>query len=99
MPFGFFRQTLTPLALAAAPLAQSAELTGTGACFPAPVYANWVEAYQLIDLRARGSQAARVSDYTAYMYLGALVETGRAESIFIKPQKRETEDYIPGRFG
>ena len=44
-------------------------------------------------------QAARVSDYTAYMYLGELVEVGRTESIFIKPQKRETEDYITGRFG
>ena len=44
-------------------------------------------------------QAARVSDYTAYMYLGELVEVGRTESLFIKPQKRETEDYITGRFG
>ena len=44
-------------------------------------------------------QAARVSDYTAYMYLGELIEVGRTESIFIKPQKRETEDYITGRFG
>ena len=44
-------------------------------------------------------QAARVSDYTAYMYLGELVEVGRTESLFIKPAKRETEDYITGRFG
>jgi phosphate transport system ATP-binding protein len=44
-------------------------------------------------------QAARVSDYTAYMYLGALVEVGRTDSLFIKPAKRETEDYITGRFG
>jgi phosphate transport system ATP-binding protein len=44
-------------------------------------------------------QAARVSDYTAYMYLGELIEVGRTESIFIKPRKRETEDYITGRFG
>ncbi|HEX2825525.1 MAG TPA: phosphate ABC transporter ATP-binding protein PstB [Burkholderiales bacterium] len=44
-------------------------------------------------------QAARVSDYTAYMYLGELVEVGRTDSLFIKPQKRETEDYITGRFG
>ena len=44
-------------------------------------------------------QAARVSDYTAYMYLGELVEVGRTDSIFIKPAKRETEDYITGRFG
>ena len=44
-------------------------------------------------------QAARVSDYTAYMYLGELVEVGRTDSLFIKPQKRETENYITGRFG
>ena len=44
-------------------------------------------------------QAARVSDYTAYMYLGELVEVGRTDSIFIKPTRRETEDYITGRFG
>ena len=44
-------------------------------------------------------QAARVSDYTAYMYLGDLVEFGETEKIFIKPKKRETEDYITGRFG
>ena len=44
-------------------------------------------------------QAARVSDYTAYMYLGELIEVGRTDSIFIKPAKRETEDYITGRFG
>ncbi|MES2562014.1 MAG: phosphate ABC transporter ATP-binding protein PstB [Pseudomonadota bacterium] len=44
-------------------------------------------------------QAARVSDYTVYMYLGEMVEVGRTESLFIKPAKRETEDYITGRFG
>ena len=44
-------------------------------------------------------QAARVSDYTAYMYLGELVEVGRTDTIFIKPARRETEDYITGRFG
>ncbi len=44
-------------------------------------------------------QAARVSDYTAYMYLGELIEVGRTDRIFIKPEKRETEDYITGRFG
>jgi phosphate transport system ATP-binding protein len=44
-------------------------------------------------------QAARVSDYTAYMYLGELVEIGRTDALFIKPAKRETEDYITGRFG
>jgi phosphate transport system ATP-binding protein len=44
-------------------------------------------------------QAARVSQYTAYMYLGELVEMGETEKIFIKPSRRETEDYITGRFG
>jgi len=44
-------------------------------------------------------QAARVSDYTAYMYLGELVEFGVTDEIFIKPTKKETEDYITGRFG
>ncbi len=44
-------------------------------------------------------QAARVSDYTAYMYLGDLIEVGPTDSIFIKPKSRQTEDYITGRFG
>jgi phosphate transport system ATP-binding protein len=44
-------------------------------------------------------QAARVSDYTAYMYIGELVEFGRTDAIFVKPRKKETEDYITGRFG
>jgi phosphate transport system ATP-binding protein len=44
-------------------------------------------------------QAARCSDYTAYMYLGDLVEYGETKQIFMKPKRRETEDYITGRFG
>jgi phosphate transport system ATP-binding protein len=44
-------------------------------------------------------QAARISDFTAYMYLGELIEFGVTDQIFIKPQKKETEDYITGRFG
>ena len=44
-------------------------------------------------------QAARVSDFTAYMYLGELVEFGRTDDIFIKPKDKRTEDYITGRFG
>ncbi|GAA4409240.1 phosphate import ATP-binding protein PstB [Advenella faeciporci] len=44
-------------------------------------------------------QAARCSDYTAYMYLGELMEFGETEKIFVKPQRKETEDYITGRFG
>ena len=44
-------------------------------------------------------QAARVSDYTGYMYLGDLVEFGDTDQIFVKPARKETEDYITGRFG
>ena len=44
-------------------------------------------------------QAARVSDFTAYMYLGELMEVGVTEQIFLKPSRQETEDYITGRFG
>ena len=44
-------------------------------------------------------QAARVSDYTAYMYLGDLIEFGPTAELFMKPTRRETEDYITGRFG
>ena len=44
-------------------------------------------------------QAARVSDKTAYMYLGELMEFGATDRMFLKPSRRETEDYITGRFG
>lgn len=44
-------------------------------------------------------QAARISDYTAYMYLGEMVEYGVTDQIFIKPRHKQTEDYITGRFG
>ena len=44
-------------------------------------------------------QAARVSDFTAYMYLGELIEFGVTDELFIKPRKKQTEDYITGRFG
>ncbi|OOF82708.1 phosphate ABC transporter ATP-binding protein [Rodentibacter ratti] len=44
-------------------------------------------------------QAARVSDMTAYMYLGELIEIGDTKQIFTKPQRKETEDYITGKFG
>jgi phosphate transport system ATP-binding protein len=44
-------------------------------------------------------QAARCSDYTAYMYLGDLIEFGPTSDIFMKPRRKETEDYITGRFG
>ncbi|HET6587619.1 MAG TPA: phosphate ABC transporter ATP-binding protein, partial [Oleiagrimonas sp.] len=44
-------------------------------------------------------QAARVSDRTAFMYMGELVEYGDTEKIFTAPDKQQTEDYITGRFG
>ena len=44
-------------------------------------------------------QAARCSDYTAYMYLGDLVEFGATKDLFMSPKKKDTEDYITGRFG
>ena len=44
-------------------------------------------------------QAARVSDYTAFMYMGELVEFGGPDQIFTRPKLKKTEDYITGRYG
>ncbi len=55
--------------------------------------------YTIVIVTHNMQQAARVSDYTAYMYLGYLVEVGETEQIFFKPKRQETEDYITGRFG
>ena len=44
-------------------------------------------------------QAARISQYTAFMYLGELVEFGPTDKIFTNPDKKQTQDYITGRFG
>jgi phosphate transport system ATP-binding protein len=44
-------------------------------------------------------QASRVSDYTAFLYLGELIEYGETEKLFLNPAKKQTEDYITGRFG
>jgi len=44
-------------------------------------------------------QAARVSDYTAFMYLGEMVEFGETDRLFTNPEKKQTEDYITGRYG
>jgi len=55
--------------------------------------------YTIIIVTHNMQQAARVSDYTAFMYLGRLVEFGPTEEIFTLPRKKETEDYITGRFG
>ena len=55
--------------------------------------------YTVVIVTHNMQQAARCSDYTAYMYLGDLVEFGATEDIFFKPKRKETEDYITGRFG
>ena len=44
-------------------------------------------------------QAARVSDYTAFMYMGDLIEFGVTDTLFTNPEHKQTEDYITGRFG
>jgi len=55
--------------------------------------------YTVVIVTHNMQQAARVSDFTAYMYLGELIEFGATDNIFIKPKRKETEDYITGRFG
>ncbi len=55
--------------------------------------------YTVIIVTHNMQQAARCSDYTAYMYLGELVEFGETDQIFVKPREQATEDYITGRFG
>ena len=55
--------------------------------------------YTVVIVTHNMQQAARCSDYTAYMYLGDLVEFGSTEQMFFKPSRKETEDYITGRFG
>jgi phosphate transport system ATP-binding protein len=55
--------------------------------------------YTIIIVTHNMQQAARVSDYTAYMYLGELIEFGNTDMIFTTPKKTATEDYITGKFG
>lgn len=55
--------------------------------------------YTIVIVTHNMQQAARVSDYTAYMYLGELIEYGDTDEIFTKPKKKATEDYITGKFG
>ncbi|MCE2914902.1 MAG: phosphate ABC transporter ATP-binding protein PstB [Rubrivivax sp.] len=55
--------------------------------------------YTVVIVTHNMQQAARCSDYTAYMYLGDLVEFGATSDLFMKPRKKDTEDYITGRFG
>jgi phosphate transport system ATP-binding protein len=55
--------------------------------------------YTIVIVTHNMQQAARVSDFTAYMYLGKLIEYSSTNDLFTKPARRETEDYITGRFG
>jgi phosphate transport system ATP-binding protein len=55
--------------------------------------------YTIVIVTHNMQQAARVSDYTAYMYLGELIEFGDTDKIFTNPDRKETEDYITGKFG
>jgi phosphate transport system ATP-binding protein len=55
--------------------------------------------YTVVIVTHNMQQAARVSDYTAYMYLGEMVEFGETDQLFLKPRQQATEDYITGRFG
>ena len=55
--------------------------------------------YTVVIVTHNMQQAARVSDFTAYMYLGELIEFGATDQLFVKPTQQATEDYITGRFG
>jgi len=55
--------------------------------------------YTLVIVTHNMQQATRVSDYTAFLYLGTMVEYGETQKLFINPSKKQTEDYITGRFG
>ena len=55
--------------------------------------------YTIVIVTHNMQQAARVSDFTAFMYLGDLIEHDTTETIFSNPSKQQTEDYITGRFG
>ena len=57
------------------------------------------EDFTIVIVTHNMQQAARVSDYTAYMYLGDLIEFGDTSAVFTNPKRKETEDYITGRFG
>lgn len=57
------------------------------------------EHYTIIIVTHNMQQAARTSDHTAFFYMGELIEMGKTNAIFTKPEKKQTEDYITGRFG
>ena len=55
--------------------------------------------YTIVIVTHNMQQASRVSDYTAFMYLGELIEYAKTEKIFLNPAKKQTEDYVSGKFG
>ena len=55
--------------------------------------------YTIVIVTHNMQQASRVSDYTAFMFLGELIEFGETEKVFTSPQNKRTEEYITGRFG
>jgi phosphate transport system ATP-binding protein len=57
------------------------------------------EKYTIVIVTHNMQQAARVSDYTAFMYMGELIEIGTTSELFTNPTKKQTEDYITGRYG
>lgn len=57
------------------------------------------EKYTIVIVTHNMQQAARVSDYTAFMYMGELIEFGETSELFTNPAKKQTEDYITGRYG
>lgn len=57
------------------------------------------EKYTIVIVTHNMQQAARVSDYTAFMYMGELIEMGNTKELFTNPKKKQTEDYITGRYG
>lgn len=57
------------------------------------------EQYTIVIVTHNMQQAARVSDYTAFMYMGELIEFGDTDRVFTNPRKKQTEDYITGRYG
>ena len=57
------------------------------------------ESYTIVIVTHNMQQAARVSDYTAFMYMGELIEFGSTNELFTNPTKKQTEDYITGRYG
>ena len=61
--------------------------------------ADLKQQYTIVIVTHNMQQAARVSDYTAFLYLGQLIEYDLTRHLFVKPSRQQTEDYITGRFG